>query len=128
VKFGAVLTILAFLFAGIALAEDVDRVTLSIGNLQKVCTATDSEAKAACSAFILGVSQGIALGMAIADGKTVFNGRLCIPARTKTATIEMLVKDSIDRGLALHPEDREGEAAGLVGAILIKKFPCSKPN
>ena len=43
---------------------------MTAGDLQDICTASSDESKAACRFYILGITQGVSLGMSIADGKT----------------------------------------------------------
>lgn len=54
-----------------AAAEDK---AMTAGDLQEICIGSSSESKAACRFYLLGISQGISLGMGIADGKTEGGG------------------------------------------------------
>jgi preprotein translocase subunit SecG len=95
------------------------------GDLQDICTSSSAEAKAACRFYILGVTQGITMGMSIADGKT-HGGRPCIPDDTPGSALELAVKTKLGQDLMVYPEDKKLEASGLIGGILVSTFPCRK--
>lgn len=96
-------------------------------DLQQICIGSTSESKAACRFYLLGITQGISMGMSIADGKTQ-GGRPCIPDNLSATAIELAVKMKLGEDLMVYPDDRKLEASGVVGAILVLTFPCRKPN
>lgn len=110
-----------------AVAVNADQPAMTAGDLQQICLGSDAESKAACRFYILGISQGIDMGLAIADGKTK-GGRPCIPENTSGSTLELAVKMKMGQDLMVFPDDRKLDASGFVGAILISTFPCKKPN
>ncbi len=95
------------------------------GDLQEICTNSSAESKAACRFYILGITQGVSMGMSIADGKTK-GGRPCIPDNTSGSALELAVKMKLGQDLMVYPEDKKLDAAGLIGAILVNTFPCQK--
>ena len=97
------------------------------GDLQEICTNPSAESKAACRFYILGITQGVSLGMSIADGKTK-GGRPCIPDNTSGSALELAVKMKLGQDLMVYPEDKKLEASGLIGAILVNTFPCQKTH
>ena len=97
------------------------------GDLQEICTDPSAEGKAACRFYILGITQGVSLGMNIADGKTK-NGRPCIADNTSGSALELAVKMKLAQDLMVYPEDKKLEASGLIGAILVNTFPCRKAH
>ena len=99
--------------------------TMTVGSLQKICTGQSAESKAACHFYILGVTEGVTMGMSIADGKTN-GGRPCIPDDIPADALEITVKSQIGADLMVFPEDKKLDAAGMVGAVLIKRFECNK--
>lgn len=100
---------------------------MTAGELQQICLGSNAENKAACRFYILGIAQGIDLGMNIADGKTQ-GGRPCVPENTSGSALELAVKMRMGQDLMVFPEDRKLDASGFVGAIIIKTFPCRKVN
>jgi hypothetical protein len=104
-----------------------DEKAMTAGDLQEICIGSSAESKAACRFYLLGITQGISMGMSIADGKTQ-GGRPCIPDDLSAAAIELAVKMKMGSDLMVYPDDRKLDASGLVGAILASTFPCRKPN
>ncbi len=100
---------------------------MTAGDLQRRCLATDAESKAACRFYILGITQGITLGMGIAGGKTQ-GGRPCVPDNISASALESAVKVKLGQDLIVFPDDRKLDASGVVGAIMVLTFPCEKPN
>ena len=98
---------------------------MTAGDLQQICIASDEGSKMACKFYILGIAQGISVGIGIADGKTK-GGRPCVPDDTSGASLELAIKMKMGQDLMVFPDDRKLDASGLVGAILIKTFPCRK--
>jgi hypothetical protein len=105
---------------------DEPQPTMTVGDLQEFCTASDAGGKAACQFFIFGVAMGVRLAAATLGDKTHY----CIPDDLSSAAMELAVKLAIGQDLMIFPADRDLEASGFVGAALIKAFPCSKrkPN
>ncbi len=114
----------ALAFTSPAGAADGDG-TMTGGDLQEICTNPSAESKAACRFYILGITQGVSLGMSIADGKTK-GGRPCIPDNTSGSALELAVKMKLGQDLMVYPADKKLDASGLVGAILVNTFPCRK--
>ena len=98
---------------------------MTADDLQKICIGSDSQSKAACKFYILGIAQGLDLGMDIADGKTQ-GGRPCLPDNVSASALEMAVKIKMGQDLMVYPDDRKLDASGVVGASLIKTFQCKK--
>ena len=100
---------------------------MTAGDLQQICVGSSAESKAACRFFILGVVQGLDVGMNIADGKTQ-GGRPCVPENTSGSALELAVKMKLGEDLMVFPDDRKLDASGLVGGIIVHTFPCRKPK
>jgi hypothetical protein len=107
-----------------AAAEDK---AMTAGDLQQICIDSSAESKAGCRFYLLGITQGISMGMAIADGKAQ-GGRPCVPDNLSASAIELAVKMKLGEDLMVFPDDRKLDASGVVGAILVSTFPCGKPN
>lgn len=107
--------------SGVAHADDA----MTAGDLYDICTSNDSQSKSACRFYLLGIAQGIEVGMDIADGKASA-GRMCLPDNTPASAIELAVKMKLGQDLAVFPNDRKMDASGFVGAALVSTFPCKK--
>lgn len=104
-----------------AAAEDK---AMTAGDLQQICIDSTAASKTACRFYLLGITQGISLGMEIADGKTQGGRRPCVPEDLSASAIELAVKIKLGQDLMVYPDDRNLEASGVVGAILVSTFPC----
>ena len=104
-----------------------DEKAMTAGNLQEICIGSSAESKASCGFYLLGITQGISMGMSIADGKTQ-GGRPCVPENLSASAIELVVKMKMGQDLMVFPDDRKLDASGFVGAILVSAFPCRRPN
>ena len=104
-----------------------EETAMTAGELEQICIGSSAESKAACRFYLLGVTQGISMGMSIADGKTQ-GGRPCVPDNLSPSAIELAVKMKLGQDLMVFPDDRKLEASGVVGAILVVTFPCGKPH
>ena len=104
-----------------------EETAMTAGDLQQICIGSSAESKAACRFYLLGITQGISMGMSIADGKTQ-GGRPCVPDDLSSSAIELAVKMKLGEDLMVYPDDRKLDASGVVGAILVSTFPCRKPH
>jgi len=104
-----------------------DEKAMTAGDLQEICIGSSAESKASCRFYLLGITQGISMGMLIADGKTQ-GGRPCIPENLSASAIELAVKIKMGQDLMVFPDDRKLDASGFVAAMLVSTFPCRKPN
>ena len=108
-------------------AADPAQPVMTAGELQQLCVASDTTSKNVCRVYILGVTQGMALGLDIADGKSTL-GRPCVPAALSGDSLAESVKARIDRSLAAAPKDRETDAARFIAALASNAYPCRKNN
>jgi hypothetical protein len=104
-----------------------DEQAMTAGDLQEICIGSSPESKAACRFYLLGITQGLSMGMSIADGKTE-GGRPCIPENLSGSAIELAVKIKMGQDLMVFPDDRKLDASGFVSAMIVSTFPCRKPN
>ena len=104
-----------------------NETAMTAGDLQQICIDSSAESKAACRFYLLGITQGISMGMGIADGKTQ-GGRPCVPDDLSASAIELTIKMKLGQELMVYPDDRKLDASGVVGAILVLDFPCRKPH
>jgi hypothetical protein len=98
---------------------------MTAGDLQQLCAGTDHVSVNACRIYILGVTDGITVGVHMAANK----GRAanCMPAEGVTAEdIAQKVKAKLDERLSASPADKDRDAAGFIGATLIAMFRCPK--
>lgn len=117
------LTIFGAALAAAAAPEQPRAMTA--GDLAQICTAADDASKEGCRLYILGVTQGISLGMDIADGKSL-GGRPCVPDNISGQALELAVKMKLGQDLMVFPADRDLEAAGIIGSVIVTTFPCKK--
>jgi len=107
---------------GTASASEENAMTA--GDLHELCSGTDHVSKNACRIYILGITQGIAVGLRIADGKTT-GGRPCVPESVSGDALEQKVKAKLERDLAASPAKRDLAASGFIATVLASAYPCS---
>ena len=108
-------------------AADPAQPVMTAGELQQLCLASDTTSKNVCRVYILGVTQGMALGLEIADRKSTL-GRPCVPATVSGDSLAESVKARIDRSLAASPGDRDTDAARFIAALASSVYPCHKAS
>ncbi|HKD55846.1 MAG TPA: Rap1a/Tai family immunity protein [Steroidobacteraceae bacterium] len=107
---------------GAASASEENAMTA--GDLHELCNGTDHVSKNACRIYILGITQGIAVGLQIADGKTN-GGRPCVPESVSGDALEQKVKAKLDADLAASPAKRNLDASAFIAAVVASAYPCS---
>lgn len=95
---------------------------MTVGDLQKICTAPDGASKNACQFYILGVTEGASTAAGIASDKTHF----CIPEGVSASAMEFIVKKAIGQDLMFFPKDRDLAAGGFVAAAMLRAYPCQR--
>jgi hypothetical protein len=100
---------------------------MSAGDLQQLCAGADHVSVNVCRVYILGVTQGLALGLNIADAKTK-SARPCIPDAVAAEQLEETLKKRLEQNLAASPAHAEQDAAVLLASLVTNTFPCSKPS
>jgi hypothetical protein len=111
----------------------VEAAQITVGDLLKLCTSSDGSDKAACSFYILGVTEGASLGAGTAKDKTgmyreLKDRSLCVPEGVTSTAIEFIVRKSMGEDLALFPADNALAAVSFIVAVISKQFPCTTPR
>ena len=106
----------AFCLTGAAPEEPA----MTASDLAQLCSGTDHVSVNACRVYILGVTQGIAVGIRMASGKSPAS-RACVPAGTPADELEAALKKKL---ATLDGETGQRDAAGFIGAALAAAFPC----
>jgi hypothetical protein len=119
-----ILTSLSVMLSAATLSAEPQQV-MSADDLKQLCAGTDHVSRNVCRIYILGVTQGITLGMNIADGKTR-GGRPCVPEQISAETLEQTMKAKLDQELAAKPAAGELDASRFIGSVLLAAYPCSQ--
>ena len=115
------LTILGALLASAASSQ---QYAMTAGDLQDLCAGADHVSRNVCRVYILGVTEGITVGLRMADGKTR-GGRPCIPDGVSAELLEQTLKTRLNDALAAAAANRARDASGFIGAALVQSFPCT---
>jgi hypothetical protein len=94
------------------------------GDLHELCSGADHVSKNACRIYILGITQGIAVGLQLASGKTA-GARPCVPGSVSCDALEEKVKTQLAADIAAAPANRNLDASGFIAAVLGRAYPCS---
>ncbi len=114
------LALAAALLLTAATAATPEQPAMTAGDLAQLCSGTDHVSVNACRIYMLGVTQGIAVGIHMArTGKAV---RLCVPSGIAAEDLEAALKARL---AALDSAGQQRDAAGFIGAALAAKFPCA---
>lgn len=122
IRFAAAL--LCTLMARTAVAGPSEPV-LTAGDLGQLCSASDTTSKNVCRVYILGVTQGISIGLNIADGKAS-SRRPCIPDQLSGEALADSVKTKIDQVLKASSKERGVDASLFVATVMAKTYACPK--
>jgi Rap1a immunity proteins len=115
--------LIALAWAGFAAADMPQAMTAA--DLRDLCSGTDHVSVNACRIYILGVTQGIRLGLEIAAGK-LRAGRACVPADTSAQALDETIKKQLDAELTASPAHGTHDAAAFIGQALGASYPCAK--
>jgi hypothetical protein len=97
--------------------------TVTAGDLAAFCVGSDHVSQNVCRIYILGVTQGVVLGLGNAPGG---RARPCVPAQLSAETLEEAVKARLEAELAAHPAAAAQDGARFIMAMLGKAYPCTK--
>jgi Rap1a immunity proteins len=95
-----------------------DENAMTAGDLQQLCLGSDTTSKNVCRIYILGVVQGIEVGL------NMRGRRPCVPATTSAESLQQTIKSKLDEDLTAVPSDKNLVAAGIIGGIVARAFPC----
>lgn len=95
---------------------------MTAGDLAQLCVGSDHVSVNACRIYILGVTQGIAVGAAMAAAHNL-QSRACVPPEISAEDLETRLKKKL---AALDAESAQHDAAGFIGAALAAAFPCRR--
>lgn len=113
------------LSALIALSAASEQPAMTVGDLAQLCAGSDHVSINSCRLYILGVTQGITVGMKLADGRTP-GGRPCVPTAMSAEELQLAVTKRL---ASVNSEGRSHrEAAAFIGDALARSFPCSKAS
>lgn len=97
---------------------------MTASDLAQLCSGTDHVSVNACRIYILGVTQGIAVGLRMAGGG-VGTRRPCVPRGIAAEELEATVKKRLaSPGAATDSRD----ASAFIGDVLLAAYPCGKPR
>jgi len=111
----------ALLVAASASPADED-AAMSADDLQQLCSGTDHVSANACRIYILGVTQGVHVGLDLA--RNASHARPCVPAGMSAEALEKLIKKKLAERLAAVPADRDLDASRFIATVLARSFPC----
>ncbi len=114
-------TILAAATALALTAAAPEQPAMTAGDLAQLCTGSDHVSVNACRIYILGVTQGIAVGIRMAAAASP-GSRPCVPPGISAEELEATVKKRL---AALDSDSEQRDAAGFIGAALDTAFPCA---
>ena len=115
-------TIVATTAAALALtAATPEQPAMTAGDLAQLCSGADHVSVNACRVYILGVTQGIAVGIHMAAARRPAS-RPCVPPETSAEELDAALKKKL---AALDSDSGKRDAAGFIGAALAASFPCA---
>jgi len=101
-------------------AAQASQPAMTAGDLAQLCDGSDHVSVNACRIYILGVTQGISVGIRMAGARSPA-GRPCVPPGISAQELEATLKKKL---AALDPDSQQHDAAGFIGAALAAAFPC----
>jgi hypothetical protein len=116
-------TILTAALAPLLLAAGSDQPAMTATDLAQLCSGTDHVSVNACRIYILGVTQGIDVGVRLAGGHGAHR-HPCVPPGVSAEELEKTVKQRL---ATLDAAAGARDAARLIADVLLKSFPCAKP-
>jgi Rap1a immunity proteins len=97
-----------------------EQPAMTAGDLAQLCSGSDHVSVNACRIYMLGVTQGIAVGIRLAAAPSPAS-RPCVPPGISAQALEASLKEKL---AALDADSGQRDAAGFIGAALAARFPC----
>lgn len=113
-------TIMAAVAALTLAAAAPAQPAMTAGDLAQLCSGSDHVSVNACRIYMLGVTQGIAVGIHLAAAPGAAS-RPCVPPGISAEELEASLKKEL---AALDADSAQRDAAGFLGAALAARFPC----
>jgi hypothetical protein len=107
-------------------AADSSQPVMTAADLQQICVASDTTSKNVCRVYILGITQGISIGLDIADGRST-TPRACIPEGLSGEALADAIKTRLGQSLATSPKNQDMDAAKYIAGVMSRAFPCHRP-
>ena len=98
---------------------------MTVGDLAQLCAGEDHVSRNACRIYILGVTQGIAVGAQLSHSGS--RAGPCVPPGVAADTLEETIKRRLEKEVSRGPGSGNRDAAGLIGSALTTAFPCTRP-
>jgi Ssp1 endopeptidase immunity protein Rap1a len=118
------LLLTAALLLGASASRADEDAAMSADDLQQLCAGTDHVSENACRIYILGVTQGVRVGISLAQHG---GARPCVPAGMSAEELQKFVKTRLTERLAAAPADRSLDASRFIAAVLASAYPCKRP-
>jgi hypothetical protein len=116
----ALATIVAASAALTLTAAAPEQPAMTAGDLAQLCGGSDHVSVNACRIYMLGVTQGIAVGIHLAAKSPA--SRPCVPPGISADELESSLKQKL---AALDADSGQRDAAGFIGAALAARYPCA---
>ncbi|HUL46582.1 MAG TPA: Rap1a/Tai family immunity protein [Steroidobacteraceae bacterium] len=114
-------TIVTAIAASLTLtAAAPEQPAMTAGDLAQLCSGSDHVSVNACRIYMLGVTQGIAVGIRMAAAPSP-DSRPCVPPGISAEELEAALKKQL---ASLDADSGQRDAAGFIGAALAARFPC----
>jgi Rap1a immunity proteins len=95
---------------------------MTVSDLAQLCSGTDHVSRNACRIYILGVTQGISVGLRMGGGAPRA-GRPCVPSGISAEELEATVKKRL---AAPEAATDSRDASAFIGDVLTTHYPCRK--
>jgi hypothetical protein len=112
------------LVVGATASRADEDAAMSADDLQQLCAGTDHVSENACRIYILGVTQGVRVGISLAQHG---GARPCVPAGMSAEELQNFVKTRLTQRLAAAPADRSLDASRFIATVLASAYPCKRP-
>jgi hypothetical protein len=94
--------------------------TVTAQDLAQFCVGSDHVSQNVCRIYILGIAQGVALGMGMKPGQP----RPCVPPELTAEALEARVKERLEQDLTASPKGAGEDAARYVTRVLSELYRC----
>ncbi|MBV8784887.1 MAG: hypothetical protein JOZ67_11925 [Gammaproteobacteria bacterium] len=102
---------------GRAYAADV----MSAADLRDICHSSDTTSRNVCRVYLLGVTEGITLGIEIGRGH---GAPACLPEAVSGDALQAKLRERLDAHLERSPGDAQEPAARLIAHLMARAYPC----